>query len=269
MTALAKRMATFQPFPAIRHRLRLAFGWNWFRGNYRTWAEARSASAGYDDQAVLARVLHATRTARAGSNRWERDGNTFDRPELNEPLLAALRDVAADQGGRLDLVDFGGGLGGTCWQHRTALTALAGVRWRVVEQSHFVAAGREFADETVSFHESIAAAVAGGQPSAILLSSVLPYLEFPEAVLAEVVKRNFRHVIIDRTPFVRRGAKRLAVQWTPPELGGGSYPVWLFERNPLLAFLTDCYELKHEWPALDSLALSVKHRGFHFQAKDP
>ncbi|HEY4300795.1 MAG TPA: methyltransferase, TIGR04325 family [Candidatus Didemnitutus sp.] len=268
MRALAKRVATTWHFPAIRHRLRLAFGWSWFRGRYGTWAEARAASAGYDDDGLLARVRYATREVRAGRALWERDGTTFDRPEFNEPLLAAMLRIATENNGRLDVVDFGGGLGGTWWQHRAALTGAAGVRWRVVEQPHFVAAGREFADDTLSFHESVSAALAGGTPSAILLSSVLPYLESPDALLAEVIARKFRHVIIDRTPFVRRGGTRLAVQHTPPGLGGGSYPVWLFERGQLLAPLAAHYELRHEWPALDSLALGVKHRGLHFRAKD-
>jgi putative methyltransferase (TIGR04325 family) len=145
---------------------------------------------------------------------------------------------------------------------------LPAVQWRVVEQPHYVIAGREFAGGSLFFHDSIAAAIGSDPPSVILLSSVLPYVESPQALLDEVVRRGFRHVIIDRTPLVRTGRTRLAVQHTPPDLGGGSYPCWLFDRGQLLTPLQAKYELAREWPALDDLAADVVHRGFYFRRRD-
>jgi len=247
---------------------RRRFGWQWFRGSYASWTEAQAASVGYDDAVVLERVVTAVRDVQAGRASWERDGATFDLPEGNAPLLAALRQAAQAAGGHLDVVDYGGSLGSTWRQHRQALQDLATVRWRVVEQPHFVSAGGEFADDHLSFHNSIEQALAGGKPAVILLSSVLPYLESPFALLEEVVRRKFPHVIIDRTPLVRQGGTRLVVQHTPPALGGGSYPCWLFARAPLLGPLQASGALIQEWPAIDDLALDVVHCGFHFQRKD-
>lgn len=247
---------------------RLKFGWQWFRGDYPDWAAARAASAGYDDAAVLARVLGATREVRAGRARWERDGVAFTEPAVNAPVLAALREAASEAGGPLVVVDFGGALGSTWWQHRSALADLPGVQWRVVEQSHFVRAGAEFADGQLSFHDSIDAATRPGERPVILLSSVLPYVEAPVALLDMIAQREFRAVIVDRTPLVRAGRTRLVVQHTPPGLGGGSYPCWLFARAPLLAPLEAGYALGREWPAVDDLALDVAHRGFSFRRKD-
>jgi len=257
--------------PAFRFGLRrwwrLRFGWQWFRGDYASWAGARAASAGYDDQALLDRVVTAMREVAAGRARYERDGVAFPSPEVNAPLLARLRASAAQTGGRLDVVDFGGSLGSLWWQHRSELAQLAAVRWRVVEQAHYVAAGREFAQENLDFADSIAAALQGMQPAVIILSSVLPYLENPGALLAEAVRHGFAHIIIDRTPFIAGGRTRLAVQHTPPGLGGGSYPCWLFDREKLLSVLQPAYELVAEWPSLDELAPHVRHRGFHFQRR--
>jgi putative methyltransferase (TIGR04325 family) len=251
-----------------RRWLRQALRWRWFHGDYATWAEARAVSAGYDDGAVLARVLHATREVRAGRALWDRDGVTFQEPEFNVPLLAVLRAIAAGEGQRLELVDFGGALGGTWWQHRSALADLAGVRWRVVEQPHFVTAAQEFANPVLSFHESLAAAGQDGPATAILFSSVLPYVEFPHALLAEADRRGFRHILIDRTPLAVDGRERLVVQRTPPELGGGSYPSWCFRRETLLAALERNYVLRTEWPGFDQVDPSVEYRGFHFARID-
>jgi putative methyltransferase (TIGR04325 family) len=255
------------PAPIVRW-WRHHFGWQWFRGNYAAWPGARAASPGYDDAAVLTRVAAAVREVKAGRAAWERDGVTFTTPAVNAPLLAALRQSAQTGGDRLDVVDFGGSLGSSWWQHRTALGGLDSVRWRVVEQAHYVAAGAEFAGDGLSFHASIDEALAGGPPAVILLSSVLPYLESPLDLLTDISARKFPHVIIDRTPLVRSGRARLAVQCTPPELGGGGYPCWLFSRSQLLAPLQADYGLVQEWLALDDLAPGVEHRGFYFRRKE-
>lgn len=254
------------PAPWLRH-WRRRWGWRWFRGDFAGWDAARAASAGYDDAVVLDRVLAATRAVNAGQAGWERDGVVFTEPQINAPLVASLREAAREAGGQLTVVDFGGSLGSTWWQHRGALADLADVRWKVVEQPHYVKAGSEFTDERLSFHETMAGALGDEEPRVILLSSVLPYLKAPLALLEEVAGRGFRHVIIDRTPLVRSGRTRLAVQHTPPELGGGSYPCWLLERADLLAPLAADYELVAEWSAIDDLALDVVHRGFHFSRK--
>ncbi len=247
--------------------LRRRFGWRWFRGDYPNWAAARADSAGYDQAAVLARVLVATREVHAGRAHWERDGVVFNEPMGETSLLAVLRQIAPEQGGTLRVVDFGGALGSTWWQHRMALRHLSRVKWCVVEQSHYVEAGREFADAQLSFHLSLADALSDGVPDVILLSSVLPYIEAPLSLLQEIVAQRPAHIIIDRTPLVCAGPTRLAVQYTPPELGGGSYPCWLFERSKLLAPLGGAYELMDEWPGFDDLAPDVRHRGFHFRLR--
>lgn len=266
--AWVKIIRRLVPSAWVRWR-RLHFGWQWFRGDFASWTAALANSAGYADAAVLVRVQAAVREVQAGRAAWERDGVAFALPAVNPPLLAALRQAASETGGHFAVIDFGGSLGSTWWQHRAALVDLPAVQWRVVEQPHYVAAGREFAGGPLSFHDSIAAALGSDQPLVILLSSVLPYVEAPHSLLDEVVRRGFRHVIIDRTPLVRAGRTRLVVQHTPPILGGGSYPCWLFDRGQLLTPLQTNYVLAREWPALDDLAADVIHCGFHFRRRDP
>jgi putative methyltransferase (TIGR04325 family) len=252
----------------LRRTARRVFGWRWFKGDYPNWSDARAASAGYDDAAVLARVVAAARQVRSQPGLWDRDGFVFSDPVLHEPLVNALRQAAVTAGEPLTVLDFGGGLGSTWWQHRGALDRIVS-GWRVVEQPAFVAAGqKEFGDGVLSFHATLAEACAPGQPRVILLSSVLPYLESPHALLDEVGARRFAHVIVDRTPFIVGGRDRLVVQANPPELGGDSYPCRLFDRAGLEVHFRNDYRLLAEWPVeFDEVDGTVGYHGLHFELR--
>ncbi len=245
---------------------RLHFGWKWYRGDYPDWAAARAASAGYDDSAILDKVVAATREVRAGRALWERDGALFHAPLANEPLLAALGRCARESG-RLEVVDFGGSLGSTWWQHRSELAGLGLTAWRVVEQAHFVRAGREFAGDGLSFHPDLEDAWRSGRPTVALFSGVLQCIERPGDILREVSRLSVPHVVLDRTPFVLGGKTRLAVQHTPPDLGGGTYPCWHFKKDELVAPLGDAYAPAAEWIGFDEVDPSVSFRGLHLRRK--
>jgi len=247
----------------LRRLLKRWFGWKWFRGDYLSWAAARSVSLGYDRQEILERVIVASRAARDGIAAWDRDGVAFMDRWVHEPFLAALKACAAAEGNRIDVVDFGGSLGSSWRQYGASL--MADVRWRVVEQPHYVEVGkREFTNERLTFYASLKEASFEQGSTTILLSSVLQYLETPYELLGDVVRMGFRHVLIDRTCFWRGNRDRLTVQNTPPELGGGSYPCWLFSREKLLSSLAFAYELKSDWPGFDELDPDIQFRGMYF-----
>lgn len=265
MRHLAKRIWHAAVPAAIRQRLHRLTARSWLRGDYATWAEARAASAGYDAPDELALHVAAVRAVEAGRGAWERDGHVFAEPATNEPLLAALRAVAARQGGRLDVVDFGGALGSTWRQHRAVLADLAEVRWRVVEQPAWVEAGRrEFANEALTFHASLAEAAVAPERQVLLCSCALQYLEEPQTVLAAAVAASFGEAMLERVALWEGARDRLTVQRTPAELGGGSYPCWVFRRETLLAPWGRDYELAAEWESFGEVAAWVTFRSFHF-----
>jgi len=243
--------------------LRLRFGWQWFRGHYRSWPEALAASEGYDDPAILTRVVQAARLAREGTGKWDRDGVVFDQQAFNEPLLEALRVVAQDSR-RLDVIDLGGSLGSTWWQHRDAFGSVP-VRWLVVEQAHYVRAGKEFQNEVLGFCGSLDEAVGLNGSQVFLCSGALQYLDDPWAMLGRIVDLGFRHVVLDRVPLVRSGVTRLAIQTNPPGLGGRSYPIWLLNERELLGRLEGRYSIMRTWPGFDRLSSEVDFRGWHFE----
>jgi hypothetical protein len=56
-------------------------------------------------------------------------------------------------------------------------------------------------------------------------------------------------------------------QHVPKNLGGGSYPCWLFNRETLLAPLSKEYQIASEWPGFDDIDHAAIYRGFWFERK--
>lgn len=233
-----------------------------YRGDHASWASARAAAGGYDDAEILNKAVAATREVRDGRAVWERDTVLFHEAAAHEPLLAALRAVARETDGRLSVLDFGGALGSTWWQHRPWLAELAEVRWSVVEQPGFVAAGRsEFTVGALRFYETVDACFEAEWPNVILLSSVLPYLEQPHELLAGLAARGCDWIIIDRTGFTSRGRDWLTVQHVPASFYRASYPCWFFDRPRLLAPFAAGWRVVAEWPTFDGAGDRFEYRG--------
>ena len=194
----------------------------------------------------------------------------FQIPAANEPLLRALRAAAAAENGQLHLIDFGGSLGSTWWQHRPWLEAIPSVRWSVIEQPALVAAGqREFTMGPVRYFTSIEECGATERPTLVLLSSVLPYLEDPHGLLREIGRRPFRRLIIDRTGFVARGRDRLTVQQVPPSIYQASYPCRFFDRAGLIADLGPGWRLVAEWENGDDVDIDAEYCGMMLERHAP
>ena len=233
------------PLRAWRRR---RWGWQWFRGDYATWAEARAAAEGYEAAAILARVLAATREVQAGRAVFERDGVLFHAPEPDGPLLRALEDVRRRCGGALRVLDFGGSLGSTYWRHRADLPAGDALVWDVVEQPGFVAAGRaHLGGGRLRFFGDVREAEAAARHDVLLCSCVLQYLEDPGRVLAEWRGTDIPYVLLNNLPLHSAGPDRLRVQHVPPSIYPGSYPVRFFNRADFLARLVPDYAVLSEF----------------------
>ncbi|WP_438480188.1 methyltransferase, TIGR04325 family [Oleiharenicola lentus] len=235
---------------SVRLKLRAAFGWKWFRGDYATWDEAKAASTGYEQTLILDRVLSATRAVQAGSAAYEQDGVLFFAAKPDAALMAAFEEIKSASEGRLRVLDFGGSLGSLYWRHREWLPPTPGLGWDIVEQSIFVQAGRrEFANTPLRFFESIAAAEAAGPHDVLLCSTTLQYLEDPAAVFREWKSYRWPWLLLNNLPLHVHEPDRLRVQHVPPSIYPASYPVWFFNREQLLARLAPDYELVREFPS--------------------
>ncbi len=256
----------------VPQRLRRWLSYRWleirWEGDYASWQEVRRVAGGYDEARILRRSIRALRKVRTGHARYEQDGVAFESAPGGWPAMAAIREQAARSGDRLGLVDFGGALGSLYFKYQPVWDGISSVRWHVIEQPHFVTAGREeFADERLSFHLPDEAGAVSASANVLLLSSVLQYLEEPHTCLEAWLAHRFPLVVLDRTPLITRGRDRLTLQQVPPALGRASYPCWHFDRERLLAHFTADYELRLEFPGADGELGGASYRGFVFVRK--
>jgi putative methyltransferase (TIGR04325 family) len=205
----------------------------WF-GDYSSWQAAEKDCDGYDSAAITARVVAATRQVRDGHAAFERDGVLFFEEELDKPLLNILGKIRANLGEKpLIVLDFGGALGSTYWQHRRVFDAW-NIRWIVVEQTHFVEIGQtEFENAQLTFAFTIEAACARETPHIVLLNSVLQYLETPYAFIEAAERQGIPSIFIGRTPTLEGQKDRITRQVVPQKIYEASYPSWIFSRYSL------------------------------------
>lgn len=251
------------------------FVWNLFRslfldqikfeGTYSDWYSASQASEGYDSESILSNVCYATSKVKAGDFAFERDAVLFEKGEYPFPLITVLLHAAIENGGRLNVLDFGGALGSSYYQCRSFLGVVAQLRWCVVEQTHFVECGkREFENGVLSFYESVDAVVGEVSPDVVLVSGVLQYIPEPEAVLQALIRMGASYIVIDRTPFADDGKQVISVQKVPKTINRSSYPLWLFSEEALKKPLLQTYTEIASFDAVDGV-LGVGKLKAHFK----
>lgn len=232
----------------MRGRARIVPAGVTFSGDYATWDDALRDSSGYDNPAILERVRDALLKVKAGEAAFERDTVLFREREFVYPLLAGLLHGATKDGNRLSVMDFGGSLGSTYFQHRPYFGTLRTLRWSVIEQPHFVACGEaHFADDTLRFYGDPEACARAEQPNVLLLSGVLEYLPDPLAMLVRLAALDIATIVIDRTLLVSGKPGRLMVQRVPPSIYDATYPCWVLNREAMLARLAPQYRVFDEF----------------------
>ncbi len=227
--------------------LRGLFGWRWFEGSFRTWAEAQVAASGYDDESIVQRVLAATKEVRDGHAAFERDGVTFATYVAEPGLLRAFERLAGEAGAMGNVLDFGGALGTTYWRHRSRWKALGLEKWDVVEQPVFVRAAKEVSTDELHFFQDIEAAERERRHRVLLSSGALQYLPDPPGMLQQWMATGFDWILLNNLPLKSSGPDRIALQRVPPEIYAASYPVWFFNRGKFMALLDGCYDVVSEF----------------------
>lgn len=259
--------------PLLLNIYKSHFNHKWLLGSYNSWSEAEDNCSGYDEKSILDKVRASTLLVKQGKVAYERDSVTFSQPQYSYQILSGIFKAAALKQGQLFVLDFGGSLGSTYFQHKIFLTGLKSVEWKIVEQSHFVECGREeFSDSILSFHESIDAACTAKKPNVVLLSSVLPYLPDPYKKLEELIKLNPEIIIIGRTPFHKNEQETkdlIKVQHVPAEIYSASYPLWIFSEKNIFARLFENYRILSSFKEDDNIDENVQYKGFIFEKINP
>lgn len=266
MTSTKALIRDCLPPLATRWLQQLRSGGIRFAGNYQNWGEASQHATGYDTDAILSRVLDATLKVKRGEAAYERDSVVFDQIEYIWPVLSGLMWAAARNQGRLNVLDFGGALGSTYFQHRRFLEGIADVRWNVVEQAHYVERGNALiAEGPLRFYSDIAACLAEQAPNVVLLSSVLQYLPDPLGILDKLGRVGAAVMLIDRTPLARLPENQLLVQHVPASIYPASYPMWVFSDSQLLAHLAQHWRVVSRYEGADGQVRSREGLSFKFE----
>jgi putative methyltransferase (TIGR04325 family) len=261
--------------PAITRAVRsLRGGGLHFEGDYATWEAAAAQCTGYNAEPILAKVLDATLKVKRGEAAYERDSVLFEEIEYAWPVTGGLMWAAAQSGGRLDVLDFGGALGSLYFQNRAFLAALPQVRWSVVEQAHYVDAGRKhIQDDTLRFYPAIENCLAENHPNVVLLSSVLQYLPQAIDVFKQINNSGAAIVIIDRTPFADSDGDKVCIQRVPDWIYRASYPMRVFSLAGFIQRLDDHWEVvaticSPEGRVTSNTGLDITFQGFLLKRKN-
>ena len=225
------------------------YGW---KGDYSSWQDAQKDAIGYDSDNILQAVRKSLLKVKNGDAAYERDSVIFDEIQYSWPLLSGLMFCAAKEKGRLKVLDFGGSLGSTYYQNKKFLDKLDYVSWNVVEQMHFVDAGKkEFEDDQLNFFSSVEECLKRESPKILILSSVLQYIEDPYKLLDGILKSEFEYILIDRTPFSKLNSK-IKLQIVSPSVYRASYPCHFFkESNFVKYFENHQYKLLEGFNSFD------------------
>jgi putative methyltransferase (TIGR04325 family) len=259
--------------PVVERRVRGLVVGGSFEGDFATWDQACAHCTGYDDTRILAKVLDATLRVKCGVAAFERDSVLFDKVEYAWPMLAGLMSAAARDGGRLNVLDFGGALGSSYFQNLAFLQTLPEVQWNVVEQEHYVDVGRAHIEHgPLHFYRTINECLSETHPNVVLLSSVLQYLQSPTEVLQRLSESGASCLIIDRTPFAAAGRGRLLIQRVPPRIYSASYPMWVFSHAEIMQILNPGWRLlasnvSPEGAVISKEGLEFTFRGLLLEAR--
>lgn len=243
--------------------------YGWF-GDYKKWNDVKKITRGYDEKLILDKVCMSLLKVKNGEAFYERDSVLFDKVDYSWPVLSALLWVAAQNNGKLNVIDFGGSLGSSYYQNKKFLDELKSVRWNIVEQDNFVNKGRElFENKNLRFYNDLEQCKRKTLADVIFLSSVIQYVESPFDLLNRILKMNFEVIIVDRTSFVLGNKKdRLTRQVVPPEIYTASYPCWFFNEKKFVNKFKEKYELIESFLSLDKANIESKFMGFIFVKKD-
>jgi putative methyltransferase (TIGR04325 family) len=175
--------------------------------------------------------------------------------------------AAARSSAQLNVLDFGGALGSSYFQNRKFLLSLQDIRWNLVEQPHYVDAGRKhIQDEQLRFYKSVEECLMENQPNVILLSSVLQYLPDPFVMLNKLGSAKADVLILDRTSFSTYGDNdMIRLQHVPESIYKATYPCHIFNGDKLCQYISDMgYDLIEAYDSLDNFDPDVNWRGYIF-----
>ena len=235
-----------------------------YRGRYSSWEEAERNSIGYGAPSIAKKIAKAVSAVIANEVAYERDSITFLEPEYSWPVATALLWAASNKKTKLEVVDFGGGLGTSFFQNKPLLAFVDRLDWHIVEQSSFVQEGRKlFQNGLLSFYTNIEECLSAVKPDIAILSSSIQYIQKPYEVLEKIRGASVDIVVFDRTLFSNQADDVITIQHVSPEIFDAAIPVWILNEKRFLEFMQDKYRIFARFGAYKNTAY-LDTEGFDF-----
>jgi putative methyltransferase (TIGR04325 family) len=224
-----------------------------FRGNFKTWEQALRKSTGYNNKLIFNKVKKTALLAKNGKIAFERDSVAFKESEYSWPLLAILLRIHYKKSNKINLIEFGGSLGSSYYQHSIFLKEVfSEVRWNIVEQEGFVKIGKKyFSSRNLRFYYDLDTCVKKTNAKILLTSSCVGYIEDPFLLIKKIKSYGFTDIIIDRTNFIQDQNHRLTIQKVYPKIYNASYPCWLFNIDKFTKMFSPEYKTISIFPSYD------------------
>lgn len=206
-----------------------------YRGRYKSWEKALKKSTGYSDEPIISQTIRAFYDVANGWAKFERDSLLFYQYEIDPWVEWVKKDLHAD----LKVLDFGGGMATAYFKNRPIFIEYPNLKWYIIEQKVYVK------HIEVPSHVNFIKFIYNSDPvkdeyfDLLILGCVLPYLEKPYEVFEELIKLNFKYLIIDKHPLKWGSKDRLTIQTVNPKIYPASYPAWFFSSKKFKKFLKD------------------------------
>lgn len=229
---------------------------NGFRGNYSSYSEAREKCEGYETCIIVETTLVNTLQYRVECINNQAVQNQMN---LLSVVLLSLKDMKIPDNGTINVLDFGGAMGGYYFFLRRHLGSFVRLNWIVCETEEIVKAAKENLEEDgLSFVSSLDHIPAEQKFDIILASSSLQYTDSPTDFFAKLSRFKHEYMIIDRCPMAEINKDRLTIQKVAKSVYKGSYPCWFFSKEKWMSLISKTHEIKLNWNSADAALLDFK-----------
>lgn len=245
-------------FNKKKNQISLSNDFGWFDTDL-SWNEVVNKFGSYSTQNILEACKSSLLKVKNFEYPYERDSVLFNKIEYSWALVSFLFMVASENDSKLRVIDFGGSLGSSYFQNREIFKFFKEVSWSVVEQEKFAECGSKlFSDDNLFFYRSITHALDNNPSKALIMSSVIQYVEDFESLINQIINFNFEWIFIDRTGFSQQdNLKRLTIQKVPKQIYEAVYPCWFFNYKKFVKLFENKYSIFGEFESFCDKNISV------------
>lgn len=213
-----------------------------FDGPFKSWKDARKNSTGYDSQKIINKLKSSAIKVKKKEFLFERDTVLFSKPFYDWVILYYIF-YNYHKKKYINLIDFGGSLGSTYFQHNFFLKNFKSLKWNIVEQKKIVKIGNKiFKNKSLKFYQSLEDALKKNKFELLIFNSVLQYIEDPWHLL-DLPKKKGVMIIINNILFTKKNRDIILTQKTPKRIYEASYPLRIFSRKNFLKLLKKKFKI--------------------------